>query len=632
MPTATDRYEFKAEIQQVLDILIHSLYTEKEIFLRELVSNASDALNRLKFVALTDPYVADPQTELAIWLEADPEAGTVTIRDSGVGMTQEEMVQNLGTIAHSGAKGFIRAVQEADKQAGVAADVIGQFGVGFYSVFMVAREVTVTSRSYKPGAEAALWASDGQGGYSVGPSDKAERGTTISIKLKDDAKDFAEPERLRQIIKTHSDFVDFPLYLKETLEETSAWRQVNERTALWRKPPREVEAEAYKAFYAQLTFDFAEPLQTLHFSADVPIQFYALLFVPSRRDYKLFKQDEYGLKLYARKVLIRENFKDLLPGYLRFIEGVVDSEDIPLNVSREAVQATPIIKRIRTALTGRITSELKKLAEKDPERYRTFYGEFGHFIKEGLATDPESHERLVDLLRFASSRSESAQDLVSLAHYKERMKPEQEEIYYLLGDDYGVVSRSAHLEYFNKHGLEVLYLTDPVDSFMLMGLQRYSDKPLKNIDDAGLELPQDTQDDTEAKPGALSDDALQTLIVRFKEALGERVADVRESKLLTDSACRLVNPAGGYAASMQRVQRLMGKDHETPKKILELNRGNEFIQNLAARLSSDPGDTLLNPLIEQLYENELLMEGLHPNPAEMIPRIQRLMAEATRRG
>ena len=416
MDTGTGtEHTFKAEIKQVLDILVHSLYTEREIFLRELVSNASDALHRFKLEALKTQDVRDPQAELGIWIEGDREARTLTVRDTGLGLTEDEMVTNLGTIAHSGARGFIETMKELNAGgAGSAstADVIGRFGVGFYSVFMVADEVRVTSRSHDPEAEAAFWRSDGGGSYEVGRVDetanKEERGTTITLKLKEDAGEFAESYRLRDIIKTHSDFVAFPIYVKEG----SAWTQANAQSALWREPPRGVEEERYTKFYQQLTYDPKEPLRTLHVTADLPIQFYALLFAPSSRDYRPFgRPDEHGLKLYARKVLIRENFKELLPPYLRFLEGVVDSEDLPLNVSREAVQATPAVARIRKVLSGRVASDFESMADEDPERFADLVREFGPFLKEGVATRAEGAERFIDLLRFPSSRSESLEDL-----------------------------------------------------------------------------------------------------------------------------------------------------------------------------------------------------------------------------
>lgn len=629
---------FQAEIKQLLNILVHSLYTEREIFLRELISNASDALNRIQFEMLTNRDVRDPEAELAIYVEADEEARQLVIRDTGVGMTREELVANLGTIAHSGAQDFLEAMQEASPK-GATADIIGQFGVGFYSIFMVADEVTVTSRSYQPEAEAAVWSSTGEGSYTVGPADKSERGTVIEIKLKEDAKEFGQTYRLRQVIKNHSDFVAFPIYLKEEKppaegeeEGKIEFVQANQQTAIWRQSLQESKEEDYKSFYQQLTLDFGEPLLRVHTSADAPVQFYALLFVPSKRDYRMFGvKEDYGLKLYTRKVLIRENFKELLPNYLRFIEGVVDSEDLPLNVSREAVQATPILTKIKNVLVRRIAGELESLAQEKPDTYRTFWQEFGSFIKEGLATDPDSKSKFTDLLRFPSSHSQSEDELTSLAQYVERMKDEQSEIYYILGDDYDVVARSPHLEYFKKHDLEVLFLTDPMDSFMLVGLTEYNDKPLKNVDDAGLDLPEEEKPAGEKEAGeAISGDEFETLATRVKEVLGERVEDVRESKILTDSPCRLVNPAGAMNTGMQRVQRLLGKDYEIPKKILEINRGSQLIQHISARLSANADDPLINPLVEQLFESALVSEGIHPNPADMIPRIQQLMEEAAK--
>jgi molecular chaperone HtpG len=631
---------FRAEIKQLLNILVHSLYTEQEIFLRELISNASDALNRIQFEMLTKRDVLDPEAELAIYIEADEEARQLIIRDTGIGMTRQEMVENLGTIAHSGAQDFLRAMEEAGKRGqGITADIIGQFGVGFYSVFMAAEEVTVTSRSYLPEAEAAVWSSTGEGSYTIGEADKTDRGTVIEIKLKEEAKEFARAYRIKQIIKEHSDFVAFPIFVKEEKPPAEGeekgrteFVQANQQTAIWRQSPREVDDEKYKSFYQQLTLDFGEPLLRMHTSADAPVQFYALLFVPSKKDYRLFGfKEDYGLKLYTRKVLILENFKELLPNYLRFIEGVVDSEDLPLNVSREAVQATPLLNKIKNVLVRRIAGDLESLAQDKPDTYRTFWQEFGSFIKEGIATDPDSKGKFTDLLRFQSSTGEGKEDLVSLAQYVDRMKQDQTEIYYILGDDYDVVRRSPHLEYFKKHDLEVLFLTDPLDSFMLVGLTEYNGKPLKNVDDAGLDLPEEEQSAEEKETEkAISGDQFEALVARFKEVLGDRVEDVRPSKILTDSPCRLVNPPGALNTGMQRVQRLLGKDYEIPKKILEINRGSQLIQHISTRLSTNADDSLINPLVEQLFESALVTEGIHPNPAEMIPRIQQLMEAAAK--
>ncbi len=626
--------EFQAEIQKVLDILIHSLYTDREIFLRELLSNALDALNRAQFEMLTNRDVLDEGAELAVYLEPDPDNRTLTVRDTGIGMTEEEMIENLGTIARSGAQQFLE-VMKAAKEEGqtVSADIIGQFGVGFYSVFMVAEEVTVISRSYQKDAEAAIWQSSGEGTYTVGPADKTDRGTTITIKLKEDAKDFSQTYRLRQIVKTHSDFGSFPIYLKEQqppqddeAQGKEEFVQVNQQTALWRKSPQEVEEEKYKSFYQQLTMDFGDPLLRLHTSADAPVQFYALLYIPSKKDYQLFgAKEDYGIKLYSRKILIQENFKELLPKYLRFIEGVVDSEDLPLNVSRETVQSTPLLTKIKNVLVRRISSELSQMAEDDADKYRTFWKEFGGFIKEGIATEQDSHDKFVDLLRFQSSFGKDAGELVSLRQYVERMESDQKEIYYILGDDYEVVSRSPHLEYFKKHDIEVLYMTDPMDSFTLVGLNEYDGKPLKNVDDAGLDLPDERAPDEKGTEDTIPTDEFKALVKRFKDVLGERVEDVRQSKILTDSPCRLVNPAGAMNTGMQRVQRLLDKDYQIPKKILEINPHSGLVQGISARLAAKGDDDLINPLIEQLFENALVEEGIHPNPAEMVPRIQQLM-------
>ncbi len=619
---------FQAEIKQVLDILIHSLYSEPEIFLRELVSNASDALNRFKFQKLTTESVLDPEAELGIWIEGDSEAKTLTITDTGIGMTAEEMTSSLGTIAKSGAREFIAALKEQGKKA---EDVIGQFGVGFYSVFMVAEEVKVSSHSFNPEAEAATWTSTGEGTFTVATGDKKDRGTRIEIKLKDDHKDFAESYRLNSVIKSHSDFVEFPIYVRSGEGEEKKWEQVNEQTAIWRKSPRDVEDEKYKSFYQALTFDYGgDPLLRLHLNTDVPLQLYSLLYVPSKRDWRMFRSEEdYGLKLYVRKVMIQEKFKDLLPPYLRFVQGVVDSEDLPLNVSRQMVQASPLIKKIKDVLVGRISTELKRLAKDDETSYRKFWKEFGMFLKEGVASDFEHKDKWLELLRFSSSKSHNEDDLISLKNYVERMKEGQDTIYYVTGENFNVVKRSAHLDYFRKHEIEVLFFTDTVDTYMIVGLNEFEGKSFKNVDDADLKLPEEDSKEDDGEE-ALSEEAFISLKERAKRVLGEKVTDVRESKLLSNSPCRLVNPEGGINTGMQRLQLLMGGEYEVPKKILELNAKSNLIKNLSARLENNPNDDLLESLIEQLYESALLSEGIHPNPAEMLPRIEQLIEAAAK--
>ena len=603
--------EFKTEVQQLLHILSHSLYKEREIFLRELISNASDALHRMQFVMLTDQNVLDPDVELAIRIESDEDAHTLTISDTGVGMTREELVENLGTIAHSGVRAFLKSLEEGRR----VDDIIGQFGVGFYAVFMVADEVRVTSRSYRPEAEAWTWISRGDSTYRLEPAEKEKRGTTIEIQLKDDAKEFAATWRLEQIVRTHSNYVSFPIYV--------AGRVVNERTAIWRQSPQEVEEDAYHEFYRQLTMDPEPPLLHLHVVSEVPVEIRSVLYVPRHRDPAIWRlRSDYGLKLYSRKILIQEHNKDLLPEYLRFVEGVVDSADIPLNVARETVQMSRAIAHIRRALRSRLLKALQELGEEKPEEYKQFWEAWGPFIKEGVATDPASRDELLPLLRFQTTHSDG--DLISLDAYVARMKENQSDIYYILGESAQSVERSPHLDYFRAHDLEVLYLVDPLDAFMVQALREYQGKPLRNVDDASLDLPE-AETTSEEKPSQEEAAALGKLVARFRKVLGDRVTEVRESGVLTDSPCRLVSPDSGPARDMERVRRFLESDYQAPARILEINPRHTLIQTLV-RLVDDPSAaTVVDLTVEQLYEDLLLLEGLHPDPAQMVPRVQSLL-------
>ncbi len=610
---------FKAEVRQLLDILAHSLYTEREVFLRELISNASDALQRLQFEMLTTSDVREPEAELAIWISADREARTITIRDSGIGMTREEMIEHLGTIAQSGARNFIQRASEGGKSATTSA-IIGQFGVGFYSVFMVADRVTVTSLSYRPDAEAAQWEATGGDTYTIAPADKAERGTTIVLHLKEDATEFANTWRLEQIIRKHSNFVAYPIYMDD--------RRINEEQALWRQAPRNVEVEKYADFYRQLTMDTEPPLLHMHLSTDVPVDLHAILFVPAQRERGLIERRVEGtIKLYSRKVLIQEDaHKELLPNFLRFVEGVVDSEDIPLNVSREAVQNSPVIQRIRKSLTGRLMRELGELANNDTEKFATFWKQFGVFFKEGLALEFEQRDEIIKLLRFYSTHH-ADETLVSLAEYTSRMIDGQKEIYYLLASDLEAARHSPHLDPLRARGLEVLLMTDMVDGFMLSGLREYEGHILRNIDDASLELPGAA---SEQEYGSLSEEEFGALTKRFADALGERVKAVRASKVLRDNPARLVWEDAVPGREMQRIQQVLGQDVPLPPRILELNRAHPLIVNLAQRVAANPDDELTGAIAEQLYDNALLLEGLHTNPASMVSRIQTLIEAAAK--
>lgn len=625
-------HNFKAEIKQLLNILIHSLYKERDIFLRELVSNASDALTRLQFEMLTTSNVVDPEAELAIRLETkkgeeaaegDAAANWLIITDTGLGMTAAEMRQNLGTIAQSGARDFLSKLGEKNGSSDSAkiSEVIGQFGVGFYSVFMVAQEVRVISRSFKPQAKAAMWVSDGGESYRIEAADKSDRGTEIHIKLRPDAAEYADEWKLKQVIKKHSDFVGYPIYVGED--------QVNQQESLWRKRPSDVSEEDYRNFYQQMTLDFEEPLTTIHFTSDAPLNLRALLFIPSKREPTMFsKRTEPGVMLYSRNVLIQEYCTDVLPKWLSFVDGVVDSEDLPLNVSRESVQNTRIMRQLEKTIRKRVLRELSKLAE-DKEKYTKFWREFGRFFKEGLATDFAAREDIMPLLHFYSSKSNG--ELTSLDAYIERMPAQQEEIYFVMGDDLNSVSNSPHLDPFTARELEVLYFIDAFDAFMAPALMEYKGKKIRNIDDATLELPEAEGKETETAEDKVevTEESFNALLDKVRDVLGERVTEVRASKVLKNSPVRLVSPDNQQNQTMNRIYRYLEQDYEVPKKILELNATHPLIANLAQLVSSDGNDTLVELTVEQLFDSALVQEGLHPNPAEMLPRIQQLLELAT---
>lgn len=606
-------FNFKAETKQLLNILIHSLYKEREVFLRELLSNASDALNRMRFEMLTNQDILDADAELAIRISIDKEKRTLTIQDSGIGMNREEIIEHLGTIAESGARKFVQASQ--DKQADFS-QIIGQFGVGFYSVFMVADWVRVTSRSYRVDDQAVSWYATGEDTYEVSAAEMAERGTKIEVGLKEDAAEFAEEFRVKNIIHRHSDYIGFPIYVGEEAESA------NKRTSLWRTSKSELTDEQYQDFYRQTTLDWEEPLTRIHFVTDAPVQLYALLYFPAKaeRGALALRKDD-GLKLYSRNILIDEYNKDLLPDYLRFVQGVVDSEDLPLNVSRETVQASGLMPRLKKVLTGQVLKELESLAKNSPEKYESFWVEFGGYLKHGVASDFAEGEKLHDLLRFRTNLQ--TETWSSLSEYTGRIQADQKEIYYIVGDDSKSVLRSPHLDQFRERGLEVLLLTDPMDSFLLMGLHKYKDFELKNV--AQVELPESEKPAEETEIERIADADFTTLIERFKEVLGERVTDVRASKRLSQSVARLADPEGALNPELQRVYKYLGKEYEVPKKILELNPAHPLLKGL---LSPGTDAALQNTVIEQIYDNALLVEGLHPDPASLAERIQQIMQAA----
>ncbi len=610
--TDSQQFTFKAETKQLLNILIHSLYKDREVFLRELLSNASDAINRLRFEMLTNANVLDADAELKIHVRADKDSRTVTIQDTGIGMTREEAIDHLGVIAQSGARKFLEAAKEKNVDA---SGMIGQFGVGFYSVFMVAEWVKVTSRSFHPDAEAVTWYATGDDAYQVSAGEMSERGTKIEIKLKEDAAEFAEEYRIKNIIHKHSDYIGFPIYVGDEKES------VNKQTSLWRTSRNEITEDQYKDFYRQTTLDFEEPLSHIHFVTDAPVQLYALLYIPSKAERGVFAlRKEDGLKLYSRNILIDDYNKDLLPEYLRFVQGVVDSEDLPLNVSRETVQSSGLMPKLKKVLTGQVIKELESMAKKDAEKYNSFWGEFGAYLKQGIAASPMDTENIQGLLRFKTNLNPETWS--SLEEYVGRMKAEQKEIYFIVGEDSKSVLRSPHLDYFHAQGTEVLLLTDPMDSFMLMGLRKYKDFELKNVSQADVKIDEKEKEKAEAEK--MPDTDFNTLIEKFKQVLGEQVADVRASSRLSQSVARLVDPDGTMNPEMQRVYKFLGKEYEVPKKILELNPSHAILKNLLKLENAD----LQTAIVEQIYDSALLVEGLHPDPSSIAPRVQRIIEAA----
>lgn len=614
---STEQWEnvpFKTETRQILNILIHSLYSEREVFLRELISNASDALTRMQFELLTNRDIVDPDVELGIWITADPEMKTLSIRDTGIGMNAGELAENLGTIAQSGARAFIEAAQT---QSETISDIIGQFGVGFYSAFMVAESIEVISRSYRAEDTAARWVAHGEDTFSIEPSDKADRGTTIIVHLKEDALEFAQEDRLRSIIRKHSDFIPYPIYIGDGTEPA------NEQSSIWRKQPSTLSEEDYHNFYQQFSLDMQEPLLKVHLTVDAPVQMYALLYVPASPERSIFspRKDE-GLKLYARKVLISEYSKDLLPPYLRFVDGVVDSEDLPLNVARESIQSNRVMAQLKRIITNKLIDALVNLGKEKPENYNEFWKMYRRYIKEGFATDPEAQTALTPLLRFPTANS--PENWISLQDYVTKSPSHQDKIYYLLGDDVRLMSASPHLEAYKVQGTDVILMADPLDSFVLLKLEKFDGKELVNV--AQVEAPAATSEtNDEEKTDTGEKDQEERLLNQIRTVLGDRVSEVRPTKRLVESPARLVDADGALKPELQRVYRMMNQSMEEPAKVFEVNMQHPLLGKLAIIEEGNPTAKLV---IEQLYENALLMEGSLLDPAGMINRIQELMSAA----
>ncbi len=617
-----NQFEFKAEIRQLLDILVHSLYTNKEVFLRELISNASDALDKLRFESTRGTAVADPDLELEIRIQLDKDRKMLVLTDTGIGMTRDEVISNIGTIARSGSAEFL-------KQAGTGADmgsIIGKFGVGFYSVFMVARQVVIRTRSFQPESSPVEWRSDGTGTYEVNDVEgPLKRGTTIEVHLRDEAVDFVEPYRVRSVIQKHSNFISFPIFVNDD--------RVNTVAAVWREQKFKVKKEQYEEFYKFLTFDSEPPMDTLHQAVDAPVQFYSLLFIPKEGDPpgEWTRQDS-GLDLYVRRVMIQHKNKDLVPEHLGFLRGVVDSEDLPLNISRETLQENTMLLKISQTVVKNVLAHLAKMAKDDNEKYVSFWKSHGRRFKLGYG-DYANRDKWAELLRFNSSCHTDADGLTSLEEYASRAKPGQTQIYYVTGHSRDALRTNPYLDSFRAKGLEVLYLYEPVDEFALESLGKFKEFTLQSVEHADAKTLEGFASAQDAgKPEPLSEDdtkRMEDLAARIREILGERVTSVKLSERLHESPCCLANPDGVMTSSMQKVLQILNKDASIPKKVFEVNRDHRIFRNLLEVYKKDPADPYLALAVEQLFEAALLMEGYLRDPHAMVNRIQELLGKSS---
>lgn len=624
--------EFQAEVSQVLNLVIRSLYSNKEIFLRELISNASDAAEKLRFEALTDDALYEEDPELRIRVSVDKERRSVTIEDNGIGMSRQEVTETIGTIASSGTKKFLEALgSKGDNDPASQSQLIGQFGVGFYSAFIVADKVTLLTRRAGLGAEHGVrWESTGEGAYSIETIEKAGRGTAITLHLREDEDEFLESFRLRSIISKFSDHISMPIeMLKEPMpaaddeekeqQETPEWEQVNRGTALWMRNKSEISDEEYNEFYKHIAHDFEEPLAQVHNRVEGSNEYTSLLYIPGRAPFDLWERDQkHGVKLYVRRVFIMDETDKLMPHYLRFVKGVVDSDDLPLNVSREILQHNKKIDTIRTASTKRILSLLEKMAKDDNEKYLKFWKEFGKVMKEGPAEDFANKERVAGLLRFASTRSEGREETVSLDQYLERMQEKQEKIYYITADSYAAASHSPHLEVFKTKDVEVLLLTDRVDEWLVSHLHEYKGKPLQSVAKGQLDLG-DMEDKEALEKEA---EAHKGLLQRIKGVLGEQVKEVRVSSRLTESPACLVTDEHDMGANLQRMLKQLGQEAPQTQPIMELNLQHPLVE----KMDQESDEDLFADLSRVLFDQATLAEGGQlEDPAAFVHRLNKLM-------
>ena len=629
--SAVQTHAFQTEVQQLLHLIIHSLYSNKEIFLRELISNAADACDRLRFLALTDEKLLGDEA-LGIWVEFDAKQKTLTVRDNGIGMNRDEVIENIGTIARSGTKAFVEKMSEKDAKD---ASFIGQFGVGFYSAFLVAKKVTVLTRNAADAAgDGVKWMSDGSGEFTVETIKREARGTEIILELRDDQKEFLDRFRLANLIAKYSNHISLPIWMVQEVADDKnktdkeknneiKYETVNEGSALWARAKSEISAEEYNGFYASLTYDPEPPAVVLHNRVEGKMEYISLFYIPAKAPFDLWDREQrHGIKLYVRRIFIAEDAKQLMPNYLRFVRGLVDSADLPLNVSREFLQHNKEIEKIRAASSKKVLAELTKIAAKDEEKYAALWKEYGRVIKEGIIEDADNRDAVVGLLRFSSTHLDDETQSVSLADYVKRMPMKQKAIYYLTAENYAAAKSSPHLEIFRKNDIEVLLLSDAVDEWVVGGLHEYKDKPLQSIAKGDLDLGELSGEvsDDDKKTDAVNDE-LKPLVEKIKNVLADKVKEVRLSNRLVDSPACLVADSNDMGGNLERILQAIGQDAPTAKPILEINPEHAIVKRI------NLGDESADDWARVLFDHAALAEGAALQaPGDYVKRINKLLA------
>ncbi len=616
-------HAFQTEISQLLDLMINSLYSQKEIFLRELISNSSDAIDKRRFAALTDASLLNDEEELAVTITTDTDSKTLTIADNGIGMTHDEVIENIGTIARSGTKKFMEALKGGKDDSDMS--LIGQFGVGFYSVFMVAEKVTLVTR--KAGEEASIrWESDGKGEFSIGEDEQSSVGTSITLHLREEESEYLDDFRLKHIINKYSEHISLPIKMlgalptdEEGNPQEDAEREletINTGIALWARAKNEISEEEYQSFYQSLSYDMEPPLSTLHHKVEGNLEYTSLLFIPKKAPFDLWNRDtRKGIKLYVRRIFIMDDAEHLMPNYLRFIKGVIDSADLPLNVSREILQSDRDIQKIKARAVKRVLDELKRIAKDEPDTYQEFWAEFGQVIKEGVVEDTANKETILPLLRFASTKTDSSVQNVSLDEYTERMSNDQDAIYYITAESHKAAQGSPHLEMFAKKDIEVLLLSDPVDEWLVNSIFEHNEKPLKSVTKGDLELDEDEKKEQDELKQELS-----PITEKLQEILAESVKEVRLTNRLTESPACLVADANDPGANLERIMKAMGQDAPSSKPVLEINPDHALIKGLSAD-SDDFADWA-----QVLFDQAALSEGAQiKDPANYVKLVNRLL-------